>query len=346
MINPSGGGPLSDKYDRDGVAVPRPKPLPPGQYGVAAPHYLELDYMPMPVRGKRLLVAGATGYAGIVTPQKVEEWGTTFSEAHIALRADGWLGIDVDCYNGKTGDIQLAELEAELGPLPRTVSSTSRGEESKSRIYLYRVEHDVPRRSKAAPDIEVVHKFHRYAVVFPSIHPDTRERYHWYGFDGEFLSKEGPPPVAQLPLLPDAWDEFLTPKTSVRATDGPRALLEGPTSEWEQALNRDELGDQAKQLLEEVVNCPHIGHDELFWFILKVGRLSFTFEEQGVGRVLDFLKEKYFSETNDPDPDTEWDNIVRWVATDSWREKRSSLEFLRDFVARLSACDGRGRDVL
>lgn len=337
---------MPDKYDRDGVAVPRPNPLPPGKYGVAAPLYLQLGYMSLPVRGKRLLVTEATGYNGVVTPQKVGEWVSNFYAAHIALRAEGWLGIDVDCYNGKTGDIQLHELEAELGPLPRTISSTSRGQESRSRIYMYRVEQDVPRRSKAAPDIEIVHKFHRYAVVFPSVHPDTRELYHWYGFDGEFLSKEGPPPIAELPLLPAAWDSFLARKTGFRATDGPRALLEGPTSEWEQALNRDELGDQAEQLLEEVVNCPHIGHDELFWFVLKVGRLSFTFGEQGVGRVLDFLKEKYFSETNESDPDTEWDNIVRWVATDSWRSKRSSLEFLRSFIAGLTASDGSARDGL
>lgn len=340
------GALMPDKYDRDGVAVPRPKPLPPGLYEIAAPHYVQLGYMPLPVRGKRLLVAEATGYNGVVTPQKVEEWMAKFPKAHTALRAEGWLGIDVDCYNGKTGDTQLHELEAELGPLPRTISSTSRGQESKSRIYLYRVEQDVPRRSKAAPDIEVVHKFHRYAVVFPSVHPDTRELYHWYGFNGEFLSEEGPPPVAELPVLPATWDAFLARKSNVRATDGPRALLEGPTSEWEQALNRDELGDQAEQLLREILNCPHIGHDELFWFVLKVGRLSFTFEEQGVGLVLDVLRGKYFSETNESDPDTEWDNIVRWVATDSWQEKRSSLEYLRIFVAGLSARDGSGGDVL
>ena len=302
--------------------------------------------MPLPVRGKRLLVAEATGYNGVVTPQKVEEWIASFPTAHTALRAEGWLGIDVDCYNGKTGDLQLHELEAELGPLPRTISSTSRGQESESRIYLYRVEQDVPRRSKAAPDIEIVHKFHRYAVVFPSVHPDTRQQYQWYGFDGESLSDEGPPLIAELPLLPATWDSFLARKTGFRATDGPRALLEGPPSEWEQALNRDELGDQAQQLLKEVVSCPHIGHEDLLRFVLKVGRLSFTFEERGVGLVLDVVKEKYFSETNESDPDTEWDNIVRWVATDSWREKRSSLEFLRSFVAGLSTRDRSGGDVL
>jgi hypothetical protein len=346
VTEPPGGGPVPDKYDRDGIAVARPRPLPPGKFGLAAPLYLGLGYIPLPVWGKRLLVAGATGYNGVVTAQKVEQWTADFAAAHIALRADGWLGIDVDCYKGKTGDIQLAELEAELGPLPKTVSSTSRGEESKSRIYFYRVEQDVPRRGKAAPDIEVVHKFHRYAVVFPSIHPDTREDYNWYGLAGEFLSEEGPPPVAELPLLPEAWDSFLTRKLGVRGTDGPRELLDGPPSEWEGALNRQELGESAKKLLDEVVACPHVGHDELFWFVFRVGRLSFTFEERGVGRVLDFLKAKYFSETNESNPAAEWDNIVRWVATDSWIEKRSSFEFLRNFAAGLDASEWGSRDVI
>lgn len=238
----------------------------------------------------------------------------------------------------------LPSLKPSLVLCRRQCPQRRGGGKSKSRIYFYRVEQDVPRRGKAAPDIEVVHKFHRYALVFPSIHPDTREEYHWYGFDGEFRSKDGPPPVSELPLLPEAWETFLTRKSGVRGTDGPRALLDGPPSEWEQALNRDDPGKATEQLFQEVVECPHIGHDELFWFVFRVGRLSFTFEEKGVGRVLDFLRGKYFSETNESDPHTEWDNIVRWVSTDSWREKRSAYEFLRSFAVGLAASDGGSRD--
>ncbi len=184
---------MAEKYDRDGIPIPRPPIRPRGRFALAAPYYLALGYKPIPVRGKVLLVKGATGYGGVVTAEKVHEWCSEFPYADIALRAEGWLGIDIDDHGGKRGWEQLAELEDRLGPLPPTYSCTSRGRFSGSRIYLYRIHEDLPRRSTAAKHIDVIHKFHRYLVTFPSTRPQTGERYEWFGPDGEPKSSEGPP---------------------------------------------------------------------------------------------------------------------------------------------------------
>jgi hypothetical protein len=103
--------------------------------------------------------------------------------------------------------------------------------------------------------------------------------------------------------------------------------------EWEQSLNRGELSEAANRLLDDVNGCPHIGHEELLLFIFNIEDLSCSFSAQGVGHVLDALKDKYFAETNDSDPLREYENIVRWVATDHWKEKRSSWNTFMNWVA-------------
>ena len=105
-------------------------------------------------------------------------------------------------------------------------------------------------------------------------------------------------------------------------------------------VKRAALGARRHVLAEQVA---HLG--------ARVERLAHLVldprgDERGVGRVLDFLKAKYFSETNESNPAAEWDNIVRWVATDSWMEKRSSFEFLRNFAAGLDASEWGSRDVI
>lgn len=82
-------------------------------YFQAAPIYLEHNLKPIPVRGKILLVKGATGARGVVTERKIkDEWMREFPDAGTALRAEGWVGIDCDEYGDKHGAEQLKELES------------------------------------------------------------------------------------------------------------------------------------------------------------------------------------------------------------------------------------------
>ncbi len=57
-------------------------------------------------------------------------------------------------------------------------------------------------------DIEICQQAHRYAVVWPSVHPDTGTVYRWYTPDGVVAT--GPPDALALPVLPARWIEELT----------------------------------------------------------------------------------------------------------------------------------------
>ncbi|MEU9641320.1 bifunctional DNA primase/polymerase [Streptomyces sp. NPDC048188] len=122
----------------------------------------------------------------------------------------GVVGIDVDDYDGKTGAATLAKLEAELGALPPTFTSTARGD-GPSRIRFYRVPEDCGELAvSAGADIDVIQHHHRYAVVWPSVHPKTGTAYRWYRTDGEALPEGLIVPQDGFPDLPAAWLEHLS----------------------------------------------------------------------------------------------------------------------------------------
>ncbi|MFI7333576.1 bifunctional DNA primase/polymerase [Micromonospora aurantiaca (nom. illeg.)] len=172
---------------------------------------------PIPVKGKSYPPPGYTGKNGCdVSGPDLHTWTTGPEGAHnIGLRMAGTVGIDVDDYGTKSGAESLAKAVADLGELPATYSSTSRGRGQSSRIYFYRVPFVVSlarsegRFVKAyGPDVEIIHRAHRYAVVAPSIHPETGQPYRWYGPNGEPV--EQVPDKRDLAELPAAWLDFLT----------------------------------------------------------------------------------------------------------------------------------------
>ena len=156
---------------------------------------------------------GFTGAAGRDTdPATLEYWAGSFPDHSIALRMpDGVIGIDVDDYpKGETvkhGATQLAEREAAWGPLPPTWSSTARGSGNgdgpgRSRIMFFRVP---PGKyaTKLGPDIDIIQRHHRYAVVAPSVHPAIGATYTWYDPAGHTSLR--PPMPPELTELPETW---------------------------------------------------------------------------------------------------------------------------------------------
>ena len=173
--------------------------------------YLERGFTPIPAKQKRPVPAGATGRNGTVTPEKVSDWTNDpeWSGQNTAIRMlPTHIGIDVDDYANKHGAQQLAELEAKLGPLPATPSSTSRGKNSQSRQYFLELPEPILLVGKAAPDIDIIQASHRYSLVWPSRNPDAYDApYVWYDAEGKSMSL--PPYVAEFEMLPDAWIEYL-----------------------------------------------------------------------------------------------------------------------------------------
>lgn len=136
---------------------------------------------------------------------------TDYRETHqIALRmADGVIGIDIDHYGDKRGADTIAEGERRWGPLPDGPRSSARGD-GPAGIRFFRVPRGTVLRTALGfrelgiGSVEIIQRHHRYAVVWPSVHP-TGSTYLWYGTD----APDGPPRVADLPALPAAWVEAL-----------------------------------------------------------------------------------------------------------------------------------------
>lgn len=190
------------------VAVPTP-------YRDAAHTYRAAGWigvLPIPYRSKKLLLRGWTGHGG-AWPSGADVQAWTENErpdeggGNIALRLPpDVIGIDVDAYGSKTGAQTLTEAEATWGPLPPTWTTTAR-DDGTSGIRLYLIPEGLRWPGQVGPGIETIHSGHRYAMVWPSMHPEGRT-YRWYRPDG--LPSTTPPKVEELPDLPELWIAGLT----------------------------------------------------------------------------------------------------------------------------------------
>ncbi len=177
--------------------------------------------LPLPVRDKWPPPRGYTGWAGVEpSGADLQAWIEGPEGAgNIALRLPmGVYGLDVDAWGQKTGAQALRKLEERVGePLPPTWIVTSRTD-GVSGIRLYRAELPAGHHWRDEPagharGIEALHFGHRYAVVWPSIHPEGL-KYVWWRPDplvGAALAGDGVVPrVDELPWLPLAWVEALS----------------------------------------------------------------------------------------------------------------------------------------
>lgn len=189
-----------------------------------------------------------------------------WAEANVALRADDWIGIDVDHYGDKLGQDELTALEQQLGQLPSTITSTARGADSPSRIHFYTVPPGLSFRSRLSPSIEVIQRTHRYAVVHPSYHPTTGTQYEWYDYEGNALW--GLPSLSDFEALPQAWVEHLTVQ-SVDEHEG----FPGPIGAWVETLVPGEPSNEVRDLMDSL---PTDGftHDDvtrITWHLVALG---------------------------------------------------------------------------
>jgi len=172
--------------------------------------------VPLPPSRKGPPPRGYTGWAGVdPSGPDVQAWVDGPEGAgNIGLRLpEGVYGLDVDAYGEKEGAAALAELLERFGELPETWVITSR-DDSVSGIRLFRAELPIGRRWRDEPaghgrGIEAIHYGHRYAVTWPSVHPDTGAKYvvrssvDWHIYDE-------PPRLDELPPMPAAWVEGLS----------------------------------------------------------------------------------------------------------------------------------------
>jgi len=181
----------------------------------------------------------------------------------------GIVAIDVDEYGNKHGAHQLAELEAQYGSLPATISNTSRGKDSTSRQHFYLLPEDVVLVSKAAPDVDILQRTHRYAVCAPSIHPDTEQPYVWYSFDGEPLPDGEIPSIGDFEILPEAWlDALRAPETEDHSG------FHGDVDEWLETLVDGVPSERVRRLIESIPTTQDFGHAEMLSLSFRLVRLG------------------------------------------------------------------------
>jgi len=209
-------------------------------YGKWASEYRKSGWkgtLPLPPVQKKPVPVGFTGVTGAwPTADQVKSWARgKFKEGNVALRLpEDVIGIDVDHgYHGKTGMDTLNELIEKWGPLPPTYRSGSR---EVGGIYFFKVPKDHNLPGGAGKDIDIIQHVHRYAVVYPSIHPDTQNRYLWRDKDGEIIDYV--PNVEDLPDLPDEWFEGLHKEGFARSAEA--KLTSAEISDWLGALNKAE----------------------------------------------------------------------------------------------------------
>lgn len=183
-------------------------------YAIGAREYLNRGWaspLPVPYGSKRLTASGWTGYKGEIPDlAQVKKWIIQNASDNIAIRMpEDVIGIDVDAYGEKYGDLTLDVWEMTVGPLPATWRSTSRHDSDISGIWWFRLPpeaaglhwHDL------GGDVETISWHHRYAMVWPSIHPDTGQTYGWY--DENMRRVADPPRVDDLAFLPIGWIQRL-----------------------------------------------------------------------------------------------------------------------------------------
>lgn len=182
-----------------------------GTFGSVALAYVDAGWsiFPLPRGRKSPPPKGRTGAHGTnATRDEIEQEIIDHADGNIGMRIDdGLIAIDVDDYDGKPGAATLDKLITKCGPLPDTFMVTSRTE-GRSGIRIFRVPAGLTFITKL-PGIEVCQPHHRYAVVWPSVHPDTGQTYQWYR-TGTGEPYEGVPARHEVPELPAAWAKELT----------------------------------------------------------------------------------------------------------------------------------------
>ena len=299
-------------------------------YKTGAPVYQAAGWtgiIPLPPGKKSIPPAAYTGWQGKDPSSKmIEMWcgqttGDQQAASNIGLRLPfNEVGIDVDQYDEKRGAETLAKLEADLGPLPPTYSSSARGY-GPSRIRTFRVDTDAPLKWPTGPgkDIEFIHFGHRYEVVWPSVHPDTGNQYQWYDHSGQPCD---PPEHDQLAELP--W-EWVARFTGGEVYDGSNPAEPATSEQVSQCLTDGEPCQAAakgiRKYADEVAASNH--HDAMAkstFYLIRLGEQGHQGVAAAVG-VVRSLFDQYAQGRDKYEVDRAIDGAVAKVLADPTTEE-------------------------
>ncbi len=198
-----------------------------GGYQVGARLYRDAGWrgvLPLPPAEKFPPPKGFTGHDGVwPANEQIDKWiAEKPADANLMLRINyGLVGIDVDAYDAKSGDLTLKEAESRWGALPHTFRSSARDDDPVSGIRVFKLPEGTLLRGVikfddlGIGDIEIVQPHHRFIVAWPSINPKNSKQYRWYDTDEQLMPIGQVPRVDDVPNLPQTWIDALS-KDAVR----------------------------------------------------------------------------------------------------------------------------------
>lgn len=297
-----------------------PDPQVPGQqgpYGTGGPVYGVLEYTGIvPVRttgdkAKTIARKGVSGRKGIQTLPKHYTGPKAlprYADFNIGWRLPyGIIGVDIDQYDDKHGADDLRELEAELGKLPATWSSTARGD-GPSRIYFFKVPEDCGElRGSLSENIEIIQRHHRYAMVWPSVHSKTGNTYAWYNG----VRSDTPPDPGQFTDLPAAWLEHLS-KPQRDHKEGAGLGVD----EFRQRYTGEADPHLVQRIRDRFDSTPSCRHDSM---VIAVGWAcrAASYGLVNAGDVFDLLAVDWDGATDGEGRQEEFDGLVRDIVRDT-----------------------------
>jgi AAA domain/Bifunctional DNA primase/polymerase, N-terminal len=250
-----------------------------GPYALYALRYWDAGWqgvLPLPLGDKYPPPRGFTG-AGALMPSyaDVHAW-TEGSEGdgNLGLRLPpGVIGLDVDAYGDKVGGVTFAERHARWGPLPGTWRLSSR-QDGVSGIYLYTIPAGLRWPGVAGPGVEIIEHRYRYAVAWPSVHPNGGI-YRWH-YPHEDAFSDIPSP-AWFPALPESWVQGLTHGQSV--TDISKVEV-SDSALWVWLQSRpggapcSEMFHSVVRINERLLSTSHSRHETMMTGVMHLTHLS------------------------------------------------------------------------
>jgi P4 family phage/plasmid primase-like protien len=283
--------------------------------------------LPVPPETKSPPPTGYTGAEGLDTPADLlNGWasgtirhpsGSSYAAYSCALRMpDGVIGIDVDQYTTAAGRVKrgaetLAKLVDRWGPLPPTWTSTARGADGPSRIAFFRV--PAGRYvSVLQPDIEIIQRHHRYAVVWPSVHEELGTVYTWYAPDGTVATRL--PSPTDFAWAPETWAVGLAEGASTAAPASAShasgdALLAALSVDARPACSvmYDALEAAARVLAEQLDSGTR--HDAMTKRVHRIVQTA-AMGHPGLGAALPGLREQWTAITSGESREAEFDRML------------------------------------